>query len=278
MSTSDDLIYTSSTGTVIKFDDVRAIRLGEGDVLRSHKWARNLGFRGYTGLARQAQEISIEVVVNDLDYADEMRKVFDYDTAVNKPGKLSLGGWSQHALVVESANDLWRPSTVAFTLTIGLLDGIWRKEKTVHIPPSGGFAGNGIGKGYPHGYPYGYSVQAPSQTIKLDGYLPSSIKLTVFGAVSAPSITIGGNVYKYGGDVPAGGYLVIDGATKTALVINENGDAKNALPELEIGLGEGCGTYAFEKLKPGTSRVDWNGSFGFDLTTYLEDCEVPWTL
>lgn len=278
MSMYDSLIYTSSTGAKIEFDDVRAIRLGEGDVLRSHKWSRTLGYRGYTGLARQASEINIDAVVTDLEFADEMRKAFDYDVAINKPGILSLGGWTQHALIVEMENDVWRPSVLGITLTVGLLDGIWRKEKTVHILPAGGFAGDGIGKGYPHGYPYGYAVQAPSQTIKLDGYLPSSLKLTIFGAVSAPSVTIGGNVYKYWGDVPTGGYLVIDGATKTATVTNENGDVKNALPELEIGSGEGCGTYAFEKLKPGTSRVDWNGSFGFDLTTYLEDCEVPWIL
>lgn len=43
------------------------------------------------------------------------------------------------------------------------------------------------------------------------------------------------------------------------------------------GEGAGSGSYCFEPLRPGTSTVSWDGSFGFDITHYQEEGEPPWS-
>ena len=44
----------------------------------------------------------------------------------------------------------------------------------------------------------------------------------------------------------------------------------------ERGAGAGSGSYVFERLRPGTSSVAWDGSFGFNLTYFQEEGEPPW--
>ena len=41
--------------------------------------------------------------------------------------------------------------------------------------------------------------------------------------------------------------------------------------------GQGGGEYIFQPASPGTHEVEWDRSFGFDLTWYEEEGEPPWS-
>lgn len=278
MPLADVLTYTGSTGEVIEFGLDGNLRIDDGDVLRSRVWSRTLGYRSLEGVTRQAREVTMEVLVVGAAEADRIRRVLDYDMALNSPGTLEMGGWSQRALVPESQTDAWRVETFKLSLTVALLDGVWRRSTVEHFLPCDKDIVEGIGKGYPHGYPYGYGRTASPSGLVQPGYLPAPLRLTIFGLASAPSVTIGDNVYRYSADIPSGGYLVIDGVAKTATLTNVNGSTINALGALSLGAGEGSGAYAFERVQPGRNRVLWDGSFGFDVETLQEEGEAPWLL
>ena len=267
------MTYTGSGGS-LSFDLVNLIRLGDGDVLRSRAWSRTLGYRSLSNLSRPAREVSMQVSAAP-DAADEARMVFEADMAMNSPGVIDINGWRQRALVPESSNDVLRPSRVQLTLTVALLDGVWRKEHVTHFMPLDTPLDMGDGKGYPHGYPYAYGVVSTPKSLMQPGYLLAPCKLVIFGPVSSPSITIGANVYAYDGDVPSGAYLTIDGVGKTATITSSLGSVSNAMQGLVLGSGEGSGEYAFEPIKPGIQPLSWNGSFGFDAYLYEEEGEVP---
>ncbi|OFK23121.1 hypothetical protein HMPREF2826_00575 [Olsenella sp. HMSC062G07] len=278
MPLADELTYTGSTGEAIKFGLAGNLRIDDGDTLRSRVWSRTLGYRSLEGVTRSAREVTMEVVVVGAAEADRIRRVLDYDMALNSPGTLEMGGWSQRALVPESQTDVWRVETFKLSLTVALLDGVWRRSTVEHFLPRDEAIDDGVGKGYPHGYPYGYGRAAAPSGLVQPGYLPAPMRLTIFGPASAPSVTIGGNTYRYSADIPSGGFLVIDGVSKTATLTNINGSATNALGALSLGSGEGSGTYAFERVQPGRNRVLWDGSFGFDVETMQEEGEAPWLL
>lgn len=272
----DDLTYTGSKGDEVSFDIDSVMRIGDGDSLRSRAWQRTLGSRSLVDVSRCAREVDVEVAA-DKDEADRLRRVLEYDMAKNSPGTLSMGGWSQRALVPESSCDEWRPGIVVLTLKVALLDGVWRRPHTVELMPLDKPLEMGDGKGFPHGYPYAYSAVTTPTSVYCPGYLPAQFVMTVYGPASRPEVVIGGNAYRYEGDVPSGGHLTIDSVTKTAEVVNVYGAVENAMPSLVLGYGEGSGEYAFQPIEPGYSSLVYDGSFGVTLTMYEEEGEPPWT-
>lgn len=269
------LKYTGSTGQTVEFDLSQFIRTGETDTLRSRTWSRTLGFRNYTNLSRPARELQIEVF-STLEAADNARRVFEFDMANNTPGTIEMNGWSQRVLVPESTTDLWRMNRVSLQLTCALLDGVWRKPTELNFPPLIQATSGSTGKGYPFAYEYDYSPVVLPNSLEQPGYLSSPAKITIFGAVTNPSITIGENIYEFTGNIPSGAYLVIDGVNTECYMVNENGFKTNEIDGLNIGTGEGSGHYPFEPIKPGYNSVSYDGSFGFTLEIYQEESEVPW--
>ncbi len=269
----DSLTYTGSGGS-LSFDLAELIRIGDGDPLRSRSWSRTLAHRSLANLSRRAREVAVRVSASP-EAADAARRIFETDMATNSPGTISFNGWTQRALVPESATDVLRPARVELSLTIALLDGVWRREHVAHFMPLDLPLDTGGGNGYDHGYPYAYGIVTTPKSLTQPGYLPASCKLVIFGPVASPSIVIGGNVYAYNGDVPSGSHLTIDGIAKDAYLTSRHGAVTSAMPDLVLGTGEGCGEYAFERVMPGINSLSWNGSFGFDAYLYEEDGEVP---
>lgn len=263
----DSLSYTGSTGEVVAFDLRDPIRLGEGDTLRSHEWDYELGYRGLTDVTLPAHVEELEVLTTRAT-ADAMRRTFDRDMDSNAPGTVDLNGWSQRALVVSWETEEWYGDVVLSTIEMALLDGFWRRPSTMEFLPDDAPVGSEVGKGYPYGYPYGYgTVHAPT-SVRVPGYVPAEVKLTIYGPATSPSVTIGGNLYSCSADVPAGGYLVVDGVNRTATMTSQGGATTNYLPYMSLGTGEGSGEYAFEPLRPGDNPLVWSGAFGFSLTMY----------
>lgn len=271
----DELTYEGSSGRSVSFDLNSIFRVGDGDTLRSRSWSRTLCLGSLADVSRAAREVSVEVCATP-DAADEARRVFELDMSRNSPGSLVMGGWSQRALVPESKSDTWRPGIVCLTLTVALLDGVWRRGSLTHFLPDDGPIELGDGKGYPHGYPYSYGSGRPGG-VEIPGYLPSPARIVIFGPTTNPTLTIGGNEYSYSGAVPSGAHLVIDGVALTATLVAEDGTETNAMPGVSLGDGEGSGSYAFQPVEPGWNDIGWDGSFGFDLECFEEEGEPPWT-
>lgn len=274
MPTSSQLTYTGSTGETVELDGPLTY-VGTGLGIRGRKWTYSLGRRGISGQYRAAREATLTADFLDLAECDRARGVFDRDVASGTPGTLSSGGWSQRAYVIKSEPSSRYHGWVRASVTVLLLDGAWSMPHTASFDPSS--LASDYGKAYDYGYPYDYGPPAPARSVEVPGTVPGPFRLVIWGRAVQPSVTIGGNVYSFDISVPAGGYLLVDTLHEPVVeLVTADGIRTDAFSSARRGGGLGSGDYAFEPIAPGAQLVQWDDSFGFDLTTYQLEGEIPW--
>lgn len=274
MPISSQLTYTSATGAVVELDGP-LVYVGTGLGIRGRAWTYSLGRSGISGQYRAAREATLTADFLDLAECDRARGVFDRDVASGTPGTLSSGGWSQRAYVVKSEPSDRYHGWVRADITVLLLDGAWSMPHATSFEPAS--LASDYGKAYDYGYPYDYGPPAPARSVDVPGTVPSPFRLVIWGRAVQPSVTIGGNVYAFDTSVPAGGYLLVDTLHEPVVeLVTADGIRTDAFDAARRGGGLGSGTYAFQPIAPGTQLVSWDDSFGFDLTTYELEGEIPW--
>lgn len=275
------LTYTSSTGRVIELDAAGAY-VGTAPKLRSREWSYALSWRSAYGVSRDAREAAVDAYLSP-EAADALREQADRDIADSSPGRLTFDGrWYQRAYLAKSdVSEVYGRRGIKTELTFLLLDGAWRREVTT------GFYANEVSDGsaldYPHDFDYDYGGSGANRTITVGGLVPADCRLTVYGPVTNPRVTVAqgefSNTYSARVAVPGGSRLVIDGSSypKGIQLIGTYGEVEDRFADGVRGEGAGSGSYCFEPLRPGTSTVSWDGSFGFDITHYQEEGEPPWS-
>lgn len=275
------LTYTSSTGKVVDLDAAGAY-VGTAPKLRSRVWSYELSWRSAYGVSRDAREATVDAYLSP-EAADALREQADRDVAGSSPGRLTFDGeWYQRAYLAKSdVSEVYGRRGIKTELTFLLLDGAWRREVTTD------FYANEVSDGsaldYPHDFDYDYGGSGANRTITVAGLVPADCRLTVYGPVTNPRITVSQgtftNVYKADVEVPGGSRLVIDGSSypKSIQLIGTYGEVEDKFASGLRGEGAGSGSYCFEPLRPGTSSVAWDGSFGFIMTHYQEEGEPPWS-
>lgn len=275
------LTYTSSTGKVIELDAAGAY-VGTAPKLRSREWSYELSWRGAYGVSRDAREATVDAHLSS-EAADALREQADRDMADSSPGRLTFDGeWCQRAYLAKSdVSEVYGRRGMKAELTFLLLDGAWSREVTT------GFYANEISDGsaldFPHDYEYDYGGSGANRTVTVAGLLPADMRMTIYGPVTNPRVVVAqgefSNTYSVKAAVPGGSRLVIDGSShpKGIQLIGTYGEAEDRFADGVRGEGAGSGSYCFEPLRPGTSTVSWDGSFGFDITHYQEEGEPPWS-
>lgn len=271
------LTYISGTGRQRVDMDVLPVSVGTGNELRGRAWDYSLRYRSITGANRPAREAQLDTWILDRAEADRMRRVFDRDVANGTPGTfVAYGAWEQRAYVTAMDARGIYADALAQRLTCVLLDGVWRRENVRHFDPEADEPTVYGWLDHAHDYSYDYSENPKPDEVTANDYVPSAIKLVVFGPVDDPAVTIGGNLYEVDVTVPSGGYLLVDGLAKTVALVTANGTVTNVFDKAVRGTGEGGGSYIFQPLPVGESAVVWDRTFGFDVHYYDEEGEPPW--
>lgn len=223
------------------------------------------------------QEVSVDVNALDRGLWDSACEAFEADCASGAPGALYCDQWYARAYCVSQEVRKVSQSYVTGTLTFVMLDGYWSKSEQFDF-----FRSEDIGDGeyldYPHDYPHDYAKPFDSSNILNDQLTAAPAQIVVFGPATNPSITIGGNVYRWEVDVSDGEYLSCEfNEARKAIRIVGNGYERDVFDSGVRGSGLGSGSYCFQPIPPGSSTVSWDGSFGF--TVYLEKRRggLPWT-
>ena len=273
------LSYVSGTGGVEACLDCRSALAGTAAGIRGREWDYSIGYMSLSGAARAARECSLSVAFMRLASADELRRLADRDMSEGTPGMLEVDGWSQRAYVTKAEPSSISRSHVTMSLTVVLLDGVWRRGHTVSFEPFTAPSGGGEFLDLPCDLPY--DLGAPSRQRYFAGpeWGDAPLKFIIYGPAANPAIRIGGNWYKAELTVPEGGYLMVDpiACPRSVTLVNMDGSTLDAFSKASRGGGLGSGEYIFQPASPGTHEVDWNGSFGFDLTWYEEEGEPPWS-
>lgn len=273
-----NLVYVSGTGRQAVELDALPVHVGTANGLRGREWDYSLRYRSISGVNRPAREVQLDAWILKRSEADRMRRVFDRDVANGTPGTfVAYGSWEQRGYVTAMDAAGIHADALRQRLTVVLLDGVWRRENIAHFDPNNGGGGSVYGYlDYAFDYAFDYSENAQPDEIDASDFVPSAVKIVVFGPATDPQVTIGGNLYEVDVTVPAGGYLLIDGLAKTVALVTANGTVTNVFDKAVRGTGEGGGSYVFQPLPVGESAVVWDRTFGFDVHYYDEEGEPPW--
>lgn len=279
-----ELAYVSGlTGKRFDVADYETVDFEGALELRGREWDYTVRNGGLTGVSRKRREVSVDVHYGDAAAFDSFMRAVDADLAVGKPGRLDVVNgvgevWTQscYAVKSEASSHPGSPDPVC-TLSFVLLDGVWRHEGgTVSYQPVSGSAASGLD--LPTDMGYDLAVSRPSCMVSNRMSVPMPFRLVVYGSVSNPSLTIGGNVYRLNGDVPAGAYVVVDSLKKSIMLHDADGSLRNVFSWGVRGSGLNRGQYVFQPIPAGSSVVELGSGFGFDLTVIEENGDPTWLI
>lgn len=247
--------------------------------IRGRSWAYSIGYRSLAGVSRPARECSLSVAFADAAEADRLRRLADRDMRDGTPGKLEADGWEQRCYIVKSEVGAVFGGYHSAELTVVLLDGVWRKGHTVAFERLTAEPGDGDSLDLPYDLPYDIAAPSPRDRFDAGEWGETPLRLVFYGPCIDPSVRIDGNMYRVEAVVPEGGHLVVDplASPRSVTLVNADGSAVDVFSKARRGDGLGGGEYIFEPVRPGTHEVDWDRSFGFDLTWYEEEGEPPWS-
>lgn len=269
-----DICYESATAGVIRLNS--GVYVGKPNDLFSREWNYDFGYRSLTSVMRKARKVSISAVFTDMGAADALRRAADADVAAMKPGRIRVGEWRQRCYIVASSVNSILDGTVSANLTMVLLDGVWRRGKTIEFVPVNA-SSDYVFLDMPYDLPYDLGVSFSKRYLVADEYTTSPVKLVIYGPAVNPAIIIGANTYQVDVTVQDGGYMVVDPIDRTVIVTDAQGEITNAFSKAHRGDGVGSGEYIFERVPAGTSEVSWNNAFGFDVIIYDEEGEPAWS-
>ena len=247
--------------------------------LRTLAWEVELAAHGIDSASLNASSVQLEATCADLNVLDVAGELFDADVKAvassrskADSGLLTVDGWSQTALVTGIEPSYDSPGPAKYTLTVALLDGLWRKRDDVQH-----FWSDALQPGLDLDYPHDYMPTTRNASVVNSAVSAMPFEMVIYGPVSEPSITMGGNTYELHMDIPSGAYVTINSVEgqRSIVMTAENGDLTNVFAKGERGTGMGSGSYIFEPLPSGEHQVQWKG-FGFDLTVIRERSVPAW--
>jgi hypothetical protein len=274
------LKYVSGTGSQAVELDGDLTYVGIGGDLRSRQFSYSLESHNISGLTRNAREAKVTMTSLDKKEFDSARKIFDRDLLNGTPGalwfcdQLGKGQWFQRCYVTNSSVSSLTSHMREDSLTLVLLDGAWLHEDKLTLRPQA-FT---TGLDYPFDYDYDFTGTSMRSVVSNDSVTSANFRMVIFGPAVNPAITIGGNAYQLNFSLTANSYAVIDSQLKMIQIVQADGSIINGFSYGVRGKGQGTGTYIFEKIPSGVSLVQWDNSFGFDLSVFEEESELPWSL
>ena len=273
------LSYISGTGAAEVCLDCRSALAGTAEGVRGREWGYSIGYRSIAAATRAARECSMSVTFLDLSVADELRRLADRDVAMATPGTLAIDGWSQRVYITAADPSSISRAHMAAKLTVVLLDGVWRKGHTVAFEQLTATSGDGEFLDLPYDLPYDLGVPSTRRYVDVGEWGAAPLRFVVYGPCVNPAVRIDGNWYRVDVTVPDGGYLVVDplATPRSVTLVAVDGSTTDAFAKARRGNGSGSGEYIFQPASPGVHEVEWDRSFGFDLTWYEEEGEPPWS-
>ena len=273
------LSYISGTGAAEVCLDCRSALAGTAEGVRGREWGYSIGYRSIAAATRAARECSMSVTFLDLSVADELRRLADRDVAMATPGTLAVDGWSQRAYITAADPSSISRAHMTAKLTVVLLDGVWRKGHTVAFVQLTATSGDGEFLDLPYDLPYDLGVPSTRRYVDVGEWGAAPLRFVVYGPCVNPAVRIDGNWYRVDITVPDGGYLVVDplATPRSVTLVAADGSTTDVFAKARRGNGLGSGEYVFQPASPGVHEVEWDRSFGFDLTWYEEEGEPPWS-
>lgn len=278
--------YVNSRGEVLDMSEFPYL-FQSGDLL-NYSWSYDTSNNRITNVRREAGERPFKVgLIPDwsLPYeekraalkeaAERFYNIVEYDVVNDSDGRIEsdTGSYFPCRIMVSEKNDWENPKPYMFyDVTAVSGKNAWITEYSKSFYASAASEEQADFLDFPYDYEYDYARQATGRgMLNIDHVSESLFKLTIFGECTNPRIMIAGHPYQVYTSLGADEYLIIDARKNTVIKYLSNG-AQQDIYDLR-----GKEQSAFEPVPPGNVQVSWDGSFGFDITLYLERSEPKWS-
>ena len=224
-----------------------------------------------------SRKLPLAVVCKTGDEAVKVKnrllELAEVDIEAMKPGKVIVGDYYTTGYITASVKSDYmvnrRFCKISLTLTSD--DPMWYKEQThSFFPGSSGDTVQGEGADYPYDYSFDYATSKNANLIVCDSIRDNAFKLRIYGAITDPTVVIGGHVYAINGTIGVGESLLIDSPSKTITLNKASGEKVNWFDNRSRE------SYIFQPIPPGQNIVERNGDFGIDLTVIEKRSEPKW--
>lgn len=242
------------------------------------KIRRGIGERSFKLALIPDFSLSLEERKNKLlECADNVYNVFETDVINQTEGKLySSTGYYLPCMVVSSSKEMWN-SGLPFmfqTFSIVSTNNAWIKEETKSFNKTVALEKGSAGElDYPHDYLFDYAPQSIGISYWNIGHITDcKFKMVIYGPVIEPQITINNHPYKLLATLNKDEFAIVDAKNNTVVKVNERGE------EINIYDLRSKENSIFKHLPANeVMTIVWNGSFGFDITAYIERSEPQWS-
>lgn len=269
--------YENSLGQIIDLND-KTYFVNQNE-LRDFEWGYNLLGRpsGLGGRVRQFSRRSavkkMNVAVRGADFVNKINALHaltEPDILTNKPGKLWLDEQYLICYLGVSSEILIYREKAGFAekeMEILAVEPFWNTESHHMFTPSSG-SGAG-GKKYNLKFAYRFGTGYSNQTLFNSHYTGSPMKISIFGAVDNPSLTIGGHIYAVTAPIAAGERLDIDQIERKVEKVDTSGVRTNLFNSRDKN------NNIFKYCPPGPVSVNFSG-LTMEITLIQQRSEPLW--
>lgn len=242
------------------------------------KFRRGIGERSFKLALMPDFKLSLEDRKKKLlQYADHIYRVFETDVVNHKEGKLYTStGYYLPCVIVSSTKEMWN-SGLPFmfqTFKIVSANNAWIKEEEKHFFSSTeSIVKESVGAlDYPHDYLFDYASQSIGVSYWNIGHITDcDFQMVIYGPIIDPEIIINNHPYKLFVELDENEHAIIDTRNNTVIKHTASGE------EINIYDLRSKESSIFEPLPSNeVMTIIWNGSFGFDITAYIERGEPEW--
>lgn len=245
----------------------------------NYEWEESTYNGRIYGFSRSLFEknVKLDVFCRESEFPDAMNKLEDIisvDVLRGTPGKLYVNGEYLSCYIKGVQKDEWEAGIyTVVTLTILSDNPYWINEETERFYAKDSALNEDAGEflDYPFDYPHDYTVSdIGSQNWYIDHVTSCPYLLTVYGPATDPRILVDGRVIEVYTTLESNEYFVLDSRDHTITKYLSNGTTQSLYNNRYMEQS------VFDPIGPGSIYVTWPGTFGFDITAYIERNEPRW--
>lgn len=267
------IIYRNSRGKSLEFGS-RELFINDTDIF-DYSWNYDTGFGRISNFRRGEVEKKLIISIygaTDAEATERRNRVFEVceqDVLTGNAGRLWVGDYYLNCYITEGKVKAYNKQGRYLQQEIKIITDtpVWIKETKYNFYVDY-ISGNSF---YPHGYPYDYANSLRINSIFNSHFTDSNFELTIYGAVTNPTVYINGSPYTVNTELLTGERLTINSIEKTIIKTEANGTKANEFNKRDKV------NSVFKLIETGSNLVSWNKTFSFDLTLFSERSAPEWT-
>ena len=266
--------YENSKGEIIDFIK-SPYRIITGDFF-NYEWEAITYSGKIYGFERRLfeKELKLDVFCRQEEFAEKMNyleTVFSEDILNQSPGRLYVNGDYLSCYVRKVKKDEWEAGLyTVVSLTVVSDHPFWISEKSKSFYRKDmGISQEGLN--FQFNFPFNFTTTGRGvDSWYVDHVTGSPFLMVIYGPVTNPRILINNYPYEVFTTLESNEYLIIDSHSHLIKKYMSNGTVVNLYDDRRKEES------IFEPIDSGPLSFNWSGTFGFDLTVYMERSEPLW--